>query len=106
MDGTGHALQRCDRPAPGGATLATNPDSPVKAAEIRYEKGIFRGVQYHPELSLAEIAASTAHQSEDVTEQGLARDRGEVDALTGRCGTSTPCRAAWTWHGSQARTQR
>ena len=102
MDGTGHAFQRCDLPAPGGVTLATKPGTPIEAAEIRHGKGIFRGVRYHPDLSLAEIAASTAHQSEDVTEQGLARDQGEVDALTGRCGTSTPRRAAWTYHGSQA----
>lgn len=69
---------------PGGFSLAANPDTPIEAAEIRHGPGVFWGVQYHPELSLAEIAASTAHQADDVIDQGLARDKDEVDALAAR----------------------
>ncbi|MBU2956123.1 gamma-glutamyl-gamma-aminobutyrate hydrolase family protein [Paracoccus sp. 1_MG-2023] len=69
---------------PGGLTLAANPDTPIEAAEIRHGPGIFWGVQYHPELSLDEIAASTAHQADDVIAQGLACDKDEVEAMTAR----------------------
>lgn len=69
---------------PGGSSLAANPDTPIEAAEIRYSQGIFWGAQYHPELSLGEIAASTAHQADDLIGQGLARDKGEVEAMAAR----------------------
>lgn len=69
---------------PGGIVLASNPDTPVEAAEIRHGRGIFWGVQYHPELSLGEIAASTAHQADDVIRQGLARDRDDLQVMIAR----------------------
>jgi GMP synthase (glutamine-hydrolysing) len=37
---------------------AANTLSRVQAAEIRYDKGVFWGVQYHPEFSLHDIAAT------------------------------------------------
>jgi GMP synthase (glutamine-hydrolysing) len=37
--------------------LASNDLTPIQAAEIRHEGGVFWGVQYHPEFSLAELAS-------------------------------------------------
>ena len=69
---------------PEGATLlASNGVTEVQAAEIRHAGGIFWGVQYHPELPLDEIAGAARRQSDDLVEQGLARDRAAVDAYAG-----------------------
>ena len=43
---------------PGATLLATNAVTAVQAAEIRSGRGTFWGVQYHPEISLAEVAAA------------------------------------------------
>lgn len=65
---------------PDGATLlATNGVTAVQAAEIRMGPGVFWGVQYHPELSLAEAAAALRRQAADIVESGLARSDGEVE---------------------------
>ncbi len=61
---------------PGDATaLAGNAICPIQAAEIRFDGGIFWGVQYHPELNLAEISAAIRRQSDDVLDQGLPNRR-------------------------------
>ncbi|WAJ27186.1 glutamine amidotransferase-related protein [Antarcticirhabdus aurantiaca] len=65
---------------PGGTVLASTKTTPVEAAEIRSGNGVFWGVQYHPELTIAEIAASLRRQSDDLMEQGMARDRSAVEA--------------------------
>jgi len=57
---------------PGGTALATNATTRVQAAEIRHDGGVFWGVQYHPELSLAEIGAALRRQADSVVEAGLA----------------------------------
>jgi GMP synthase (glutamine-hydrolysing) len=44
----------------GAVLLAGNGVSAVQAAEIRHGGGVFWGVQYHPELTLGEIAAALA----------------------------------------------
>jgi GMP synthase (glutamine-hydrolysing) len=42
---------------PGDVTiLAKNSVTPVQAAEIRHDGGVFWGVQYHPEFSLVELS--------------------------------------------------
>jgi len=65
---------------PHGATrLACNADTPVEAAEIRHGDGVFWGVQYHPELTLAEIAASLRRQSADLIGEGLAADEAALE---------------------------
>jgi GMP synthase (glutamine-hydrolysing) len=65
---------------PEGATLlASNATTLVQAAEIRCGQGIFWGVQYHPELPLADIAAALRRQSDDLIETGLARSRDDVE---------------------------
>ncbi|WP_308916461.1 glutamine amidotransferase-related protein [Jannaschia sp. LMIT008] len=62
----------------GGTVLARTRATPVQAAEIRRGAGTFWGVQYHPELSLAEIAAALRASADDLVGQGLAGDAGDV----------------------------
>lgn len=65
---------------PDGATLlASNGTTHVQAAEIRYGKGVFWGVQYHPEISLFEVAAALRRQTDDLLENGLASDAGAIE---------------------------
>jgi GMP synthase (glutamine-hydrolysing) len=64
----------------GGTLLASNSVTHVQAAEIRHDRGVFWGVQYHPEISLREVAAALRRQSPDIVEHGLARD--ELDVAT------------------------
>ena len=67
-----------DRLPDGATVLASAPSTPVEAAEIRQGSGIFWGVQYHPELSLGEIADALRRQSDDLIAQGLAEDASAV----------------------------
>lgn len=64
---------------PGGTLLASNADTPVEAAEIRHGNGVFWGVQYHPELTLAEIAASLRRQSAELVREGLAASEAALE---------------------------
>jgi GMP synthase (glutamine-hydrolysing) len=54
----------------GAILLASNAHTPVQAAEIRSGEGVFWGVQYHPELSLGEVAAAIRRQADDLVEKG------------------------------------
>jgi GMP synthase (glutamine-hydrolysing) len=51
--------------------LATNAVSDVQAAEIRLNGGTFWGVQYHPEFSLAELAAILGRRVEILVAEGF-----------------------------------
>jgi GMP synthase (glutamine-hydrolysing) len=64
----------------GAVALAGNRVTAVQAAEIRHGKGVFWGVQYHPELPLSEIAAAVRRQSNELMEAGLVNDKDEVEA--------------------------
>lgn len=64
----------------GSVSLCTNATTSVQAAEIRCGKGVFWGVQYHPEISLFEVAAALRRQSDDLVEHGLAADEAAVAA--------------------------
>lgn len=63
----------------GGTRLASNAVTDVQAAEIRCDKGVFWGVQYHPEISLGEVAAALRRQSQDLVQDGLARNGDDVE---------------------------
>ena len=64
---------------PDGATLlATNGVTTVQAAEIRHDRGVFWGVQYHPELSLEEISVALRAQAGDLVDAGLAEQEDDV----------------------------
>lgn len=55
----------------GAIILASNGITDVQAAEIRFGRGVFWGVQYHPELALGEIAVALRAQAADLVEAGL-----------------------------------
>lgn len=63
---------------PGGTLLATNGATRIQAVEIRHDRGIFWGVQYHPELAPGEIATALRGQAEDLIEAGLAENERDV----------------------------
>ena len=65
---------------PGATLLAGNGVTAVQAAEIRFERGIFWGVQYHPELALGEIAVALRAQAADLVAAGLADAQADVNA--------------------------
>ncbi len=70
---------------PEGATLlATNPVTRVQAVEVRYDRGIFWGVQYHPELALGEIAVAIRRQADDLVAAGLADTTHDVEERADR----------------------
>ena len=64
----------------GAILLAGNAVTRVQAVEIRHDRGVFWGVQYHPELALGEIAVALRRQADDLVSTGLADDPGEVHA--------------------------
>lgn len=65
---------------PDSVLLAGNAVTRVQAAEIRHSGGVFWGVQYHPELSLEEIAVALRAQAEDLVAADLAEDEAGVEA--------------------------
>ncbi|GJE62255.1 type 1 glutamine amidotransferase [Methylobacterium trifolii] len=65
---------------PEGATLlAGNAVTLVQAAEIRFERGTFWGVQYHPEIGLDEVAGALRRQADGLIEAGLAHSEHDVE---------------------------
>ncbi|GEP07416.1 hypothetical protein MOX02_54540 [Methylobacterium oxalidis] len=64
----------------GALLLAGNRVTAVQAAEIRFDAGVFWGVQYHPELGLDEVAGALLRQTDSLLDAGLARSQGEVEA--------------------------
>jgi GMP synthase (glutamine-hydrolysing) len=64
----------------GAILLASNTVTRVQAAEIRHDGGVFWGVQYHPELSLEEIAIALRAQTTDLVDAGLADGPEDVAA--------------------------
>ena len=82
-----HSDEVAELPA-SALILARTTTTPIQAAEIRHAGGTFWGVQYHPELTLAEIAAALRRQSDELVEEKLAADdsavfdhAGRIDAL-------------------------
>ncbi|WP_299655880.1 gamma-glutamyl-gamma-aminobutyrate hydrolase family protein [uncultured Jannaschia sp.] len=69
-----------DRLPPGGTTLAATPNTSVQVAEIRHRQGVFWGVQYHPEISIGEIADALRREAPSLVADELARNEGEVEA--------------------------
>jgi GMP synthase (glutamine-hydrolysing) len=55
----------------------------VQAAEIRYSNGIFWGVQYHPELSLEEVAGALRREACDLVEAGLVVSQNDLETYAG-----------------------
>lgn len=65
---------------PGTQELARS-DMGLQAVELRHGPGSFWGVQYHPEYSYAEIAATTLRYAPVLLEEQLFADRAELEAF-------------------------
>jgi GMP synthase (glutamine-hydrolysing) len=63
----------------GGVELARN-ELGLQAAEIRHGRGLFWGVQYHPEYDYNEIAAVGLRYGEVLVNEGLFADRADLEA--------------------------
>lgn len=57
--------------APGTTVLASNAVSQIQAVEIRAGRAVAWGVQYHPEYSLAEIAAIVRRAGKHFVDEGF-----------------------------------
>lgn len=66
---------------PDSTPLAHN-DMGLQAAEIRLPKSTFWGVQYHPEYSIAEIAAMARRYRDVLIRDGLLKDASDLDGLS------------------------
>ncbi len=85
---------------PGSRLLATNGATRVQAAEIRHDRSVFWGVQYHPELSPGEIGAAIRRQADELIEAGLARSPDDVGRQADWFGAleNDPGDGAARWH--------
>lgn len=64
-------------PAPGTTVLASNAMAPVQAAEIAHARGVFWGVQYHPEFTLAYLSKLLMLNIPLHVEEGRFRDEAQ-----------------------------
>lgn len=62
---------------PRGIELATN-EMGLQAAEIPFGRGVFWGVQYHPEYGYAEIAATALRYGPTLLAEGLFADEDDL----------------------------
>jgi GMP synthase (glutamine-hydrolysing) len=74
----------------GAIVTATNDVSQIQAAEIRFGKGVFWGVQYHPEYNFHDIAATMRRYGVKLVDEGffevladLERFAADLDILQG-----------------------
>ncbi|HEY0121017.1 MAG TPA: type 1 glutamine amidotransferase [Rhizobium sp.] len=68
------------RPPPECIITASNGHSPIQAAEIRSGRGIFWGVQYHPEFDLLDVAQVILRYGQKLVEEGFFADMAALDA--------------------------
>ncbi|TLY93619.1 MAG: hypothetical protein E6K44_04105 [Gammaproteobacteria bacterium] len=66
---------------PAGAVVLASNDMGLQAIELPHGAGIFWGVQYHPEYSFAEIAATALRYTAALIEEQLFADRAELEAF-------------------------
>jgi GMP synthase (glutamine-hydrolysing) len=63
----------------GGTLLAFNTVTEVQAVEIRHGRGMFWGVQYHPELDMHEIAGALQRQCDDLVSEGYVSNSEDLE---------------------------
>jgi GMP synthase (glutamine-hydrolysing) len=68
------------QPSADHTLLASNRMTPMQAAEIRQDGGVFWGIQYHPEFSLTEVAVILDRIKQLMVDEGMARDVHAVKA--------------------------
>jgi GMP synthase (glutamine-hydrolysing) len=71
----------------GGVHLATNDFTPVQAIEVRHGKGVFWGLQYHPEYDLHEMARLIVARANKLIPEGFFRNYEELEAYVERLET-------------------
>jgi GMP synthase (glutamine-hydrolysing) len=84
---------------PAGAAVLATSDMGLQALELRSGAGVFWGVQYHPEYSYAEIAATALRYGEVLVREQLFADRGALEQFVGelRVLDSRPQDRALNW---------
>lgn len=86
---------------PGATTLATN-DFGLQSAVFKHGRGMFWGVQYHPEYDYADIAAAAERYGEAFVTEGMFRDLASLKEFANelRALQSNPTDNALLWkHG-------
>jgi GMP synthase (glutamine-hydrolysing) len=73
-------LDEVETLAPGSTVLATNGLSDVQAAEIRQDGATAWAVQYHPEFSLADMAAIMRRYGQHLISEGFFADEAAREA--------------------------
>lgn len=71
----------------GAALLAGNDWSAIQAAEIRHGRGVFWGVQYHPEYNLKEMARLILARTKKLISLGYFRDEDDARDYAGKMET-------------------
>ena len=66
---------------PDGAVVLASNDMGLQALELRHGRGTFWGVQYHPEYSYNEIAATALRYGEALLADRLFADQAELEAF-------------------------
>ncbi|MFI4877997.1 MAG: type 1 glutamine amidotransferase [Steroidobacterales bacterium] len=66
---------------PAGVVALASNDMGVQAIELRHGAGTFWGVQYHPEFSFNELAATTLRYAAVLLEERLFADRAELEVF-------------------------
>lgn len=66
---------------PPHATVLAGNEMGVQAIEVRQAGGVCWGVQYHPEYTFAEIAATALRYGETLISESLFADRAELEAF-------------------------
>lgn len=66
----------------GARVLAVNGHSPIQAAAFEVGRGVFWGVQYHPEFTLSHMALLIRRYGSDMVEQGIFPDHTAMDRET------------------------
>jgi GMP synthase (glutamine-hydrolysing) len=62
---------------------ARNAMSDIQAAEIRFGRGVFWGVQYHPEYRLHDVAAVIRRYGQTLVDEGFFADLTELERYAG-----------------------
>lgn len=65
---------------PAGASVLASNDMAVQALELKHGRGTCWGVQYHPEYTFSEIAATALRYGATLIEEQLFADRAELES--------------------------
>jgi len=64
----------------GGTLLAFNSFSPVQALSVKFSKGEFWAIQYHPEYDFSEVAALALARQEELIKQRTFQSQAALDS--------------------------